>query len=422
MSLKFIDLFAGLGGFHVGLKDLGHECVFACEKNETLAKLYKHNFGIKCYGDITKIAAADIPKHDILCAGFPCQPFSKAGKQEGLEDKQNGTYFIKDIARILRYHKPKYIILENVPHIKRQDNEHTWEVISEKLDKLKYNILSENLSPHQFGIPQIRERLFIVGVRGNIEYYKWPEKIDQSTLDIRNILDTNPTNVKKLNERQIDCINLWQKIIDAVPKKTQLPSWPLWSMEFEANYPFKSTTPSYCKQAKLGRYRGSFGRKLSGMKKGEQYKYLPSYARKNQVHFPEWKQDFIQKNRKFYKENQDVLKPFIHELNKLPPSWQKLEWNCSTGERKIRNYLIQFRASGVRIKKTNYAPTLVLTSTQIPIIGWEERYITTKEASRLQSLETIDLPNNQHVAWRALGNAVNAKIVNLIGQQLIREK
>jgi DNA (cytosine-5)-methyltransferase 1 len=422
MTLKFVDLFAGLGGFHVGMKALGYECVFACEKNETLAKLYEHNFGIKCEGDIKDIKASDIPRHDILCAGFPCQPFSKAGKQKGFEDKQNGTYFIKDIARILDYHKPKYIILENVPHIKKHENEHTWEIISKKLDKLGYNILFEKLSPHQFGIPQIRERLFIVGVRGNLDYYKWPQEKDKSILDIRSILDTKPIDARKLNERQIECINLWQRIVDNIPKDTRLPSFPIWSMEFEANYPFKETTPAYCKQEKLGKYKGSFGKTLRGMNKRDQYKFLPSYAKRKQTKFPEWKQEFIMKNREFYKENKKILRPFIKELSQLPPSWQKLEWNCLDGKREIRNYLIQFRASGIRIKRTNYAPTLVLTQTQIPIVGWEERYITTKEAARLQSLETIDLPDNQRVALRALGNAVNAKVVNLVARQLIREK
>ncbi len=419
--MKFIDLFAGLGGFHVGLRDLGHECVFACERNETLAKLYEQNFGIKCGGDIKDIEAIDIPKHDILCAGFPCQPFSKAGKQEGFEDKQNGTYFIKDIVRILEYHKPKYIILENVPHLKKQDNMHTWEVISKKLKKLGYDIDSTNLSPHQFGIPQIRGRLFIVGIRGpegSLDYFGWPSEKDRSTLDIRNILDKRPNGAKRLSENQIKCIDLWQKIINAIPKDTQILS-PLWSMEFGANYPFEETTPAYCKVDELGRYRGVFGKKLKGFSKKKQYKFLPSYANRKQRKFPDWKRDFIRENRKFYKENKKVLKPFIKELSQLPPSWQKLEWNCLDSKRNIKDYIIQFRASGVRVKRTNYAPALVLTSTQIPIVGWEERYITTREAARLQSLETIELPDSQRFALRALGNAVNAKVVSLVGKQLI---
>ena len=98
--LKFIDLFAGLGGFHVALKKLGHECVFACEIKETLAQLYEDNFDIKPHRDINKIDITKIPSHDILCAGFPCQPFSKAGSQKGLNDEKNGTLF-SSIVKIL---------------------------------------------------------------------------------------------------------------------------------------------------------------------------------------------------------------------------------------------------------------------------------------------------------------------------------
>lgn len=112
-KLKYIDLFAGIGGFHIALENLGFECVFASELKESLADLYEINFGIRPNRDITKIAVEDIPVHDILCAGFPCQPFSKAGSQKGLEDERNGSLFDK-IVEILDYHKPKYFILENV--------------------------------------------------------------------------------------------------------------------------------------------------------------------------------------------------------------------------------------------------------------------------------------------------------------------
>src|SRR3989338_2565466 len=161
--MKFIDLFAGLGGFHVALSSLGHECVFASEINDSLAKTYERNFGVKVHGDITKIKADEIPKHDILCAGFPCQPFSKAGRQKGLKDKKNGSFFIKDVARILECHRPKYFILENVPHLKKHDREKTWKIILGKLQGLDYDVKETILSPHEFGIPQIRKRIFIVG-------------------------------------------------------------------------------------------------------------------------------------------------------------------------------------------------------------------------------------------------------------------
>ena len=115
--MRFIDLFAGMGGFHIALQDLGHTCVFASEVNEGLRELYKKNFGMECNGDINAVDIMTIPEHDIICAGFPCQPFSKAGKQNGLEDTTNGNFFNK-IMEIANHHNPEYIFLENVPNLK----------------------------------------------------------------------------------------------------------------------------------------------------------------------------------------------------------------------------------------------------------------------------------------------------------------
>ncbi len=126
-KLKFIDLFAGLGGFHLALKDFGHECVFASELNDELRNLYKINHNIDCDGDINKVEVNKIPKHDILCAGFPCQPFSKARAQLGLNDPKNGNLFYK-IMEILNFHKPTYIFLENVSNLKGHDEGNTWNV------------------------------------------------------------------------------------------------------------------------------------------------------------------------------------------------------------------------------------------------------------------------------------------------------
>lgn len=120
-SLRFIDLFAGLGGFHLALGRLGHTCVFACEVDEKLQTLYEKNFGLKPAGDIRGVPLSDIPGHDILCAGFPCQPFSKAGDQRGFKCPKEGDLF-EHVMRIALYHKPRYVILENVPNLKRHNN------------------------------------------------------------------------------------------------------------------------------------------------------------------------------------------------------------------------------------------------------------------------------------------------------------
>ena len=156
----FIDLFAGLGGFHLALQQLGCKCVFASELKEDLRKLYQLNFPeldekyLK--GDITMVDVNDIPSHDILCGGFPCQPFSQAGKRLGFQDEGRGDLFFK-ICEIIKHHRPRYIFLENVSNLKGHDNGDTWRVIKRELEKLEYYVPEpEILSPHQFGIPQHR--------------------------------------------------------------------------------------------------------------------------------------------------------------------------------------------------------------------------------------------------------------------------
>lgn len=421
-NMKFIDLFAGLGGFHLALKKLGHECVFACEINRALADLYKENFGIEVKKDIRKVEPGDIPKHDILCAGFPCQPFSKAGKQKGMKDKKNGSLF-NEIVEVLSYNKPRYFILENVPFIRQHDNERTWKYMVSKLqDELKYYIDHRVYSPHDFGIPQHRKRIFIVGSRTGLSHFEWPETTPKKNLDIRSILDRNPSGAQKVGNDELMCLALWQNFINRIPKKERLPGFPIWSMEFEATYPFEKTTPYALTEKQLSKYRGNYGVSLDGLSKEEQLKLLPTYARVEQEMFPEWKQDFIRRNREFFEKYKKELAPIVNKIKRLKtPSWQKFEWNCQDGERIIKNYLIQFRASGVRVKKTSFSPSLVCTKTQVPIIGWEKRYISKKEAARLQSIKGIKLPENDNVCFHALGNAVNVYIAHLIAKALIVE-
>ena len=158
--MKFIDLFAGLGGFHLALATQGHKCVYACEIEEELRLFYKKNFNILPSKDITKIKIDTIPNHDILCAGFPCQPFSKAGKANGFDHKIAGNMFFY-LLRIIRKHKPKYIFLENVPNLLGHDKGRTWNFMKKKLSILKYDIDQKILSPIDFNVPQTRDRLYI---------------------------------------------------------------------------------------------------------------------------------------------------------------------------------------------------------------------------------------------------------------------
>lgn len=421
-KLKFIDLFAGVGGFHIALDKLGHECVFASEKRINLAELYEKNFGIEVNRDITKIEVAEIPKFDILCAGFPCQPFSKAGKQDGLLDERNGSLFDK-IVDILDYHKPKYFILENVRNLVSHDNENTWFYIKEQLEnKLGYKIDKKIYSPHNFGIPQHRERLFIIGSSDGLEHFEWLETTKKTT-SIFEYLDEKPINARKLEDEKIEVIDLWQEFITTIPKEHKLPGFPIWSMEFGATYPFEEKTPYASSTIAIGKTKGNFGVELKGLSRQDKIANLPSYARTEENEFPSWKKNYIRKNRAFYETYREILEPIVKKIENLKiASWQKLEWNVQGGERDLYKYIIQFRGSGVRIKKTDFFPSLVTVSTQIPIISWEKRYITPSEGARIQSLNGIELPENIGTCFSALGNAVNGTIVRLIAEKLIQEK
>ena len=164
-KFKFIDLFSGIGGFHQAMENLGGECVFASDIDKYAIETYKDNYGIDSDINVRDIMEEDIPKHDVLCAGFPCQTFSKAGKRMGFQDETKGTLFF-EIERILKYHKTKYIILENVRNLVSHDHGNTWKTIYTHLKGLGYRLTPRPLilSPHQLGVPQLRERVVILGI------------------------------------------------------------------------------------------------------------------------------------------------------------------------------------------------------------------------------------------------------------------
>lgn len=185
--VRFIDLFCGIGGFHLGFAAQGGQCVFSSDWDKHSQVTYEANFGVKPIGDITKVNVADIPAHDVLCAGFPCQPFSIAGvskknslgRKHGFEDERQGNLFF-NIAAILDHHRPAAFVLENVKNLKSHDKGNTFRVIHDILqNKLGYHLYTRVIDAKAW-LPQHRERIFIVGFR-EPRHFEWPEPPKEGT-------------------------------------------------------------------------------------------------------------------------------------------------------------------------------------------------------------------------------------------------
>lgn len=175
---KFIDLFAGIGGIRLGFESVGGRCVFSSEIDEDACKTYEANFGEHPSGDITKIEARDIPDFDILLAGFPCQAFSIIGKKEGFANEACGTLFF-EVERILKEKRPKAFMLENVRNLVAHDNGNTFKVIKKHLEALGYRVHAKVLNALEYGVPQKRERIIIVGFLENV-LFSFPESVPEN--------------------------------------------------------------------------------------------------------------------------------------------------------------------------------------------------------------------------------------------------
>jgi len=186
-QFRFIDLFSGVGGFHLAAQMNGGECVFASEIDGEASKVYAHNFGIKPSGDITKISADEIPDHEMLCAGFPCQPFSIIGNRMGFDDIRGTLFF--EIDRILQVKKPPLLVLENVKQLATHDGKRTIGRILERLEILGYKTSWKVLNALDYGLPQKRERTIIVGFLNHQAEFNWPEKIPDYA-PLKSILET----------------------------------------------------------------------------------------------------------------------------------------------------------------------------------------------------------------------------------------
>ncbi|MBP6387126.1 MAG: DNA (cytosine-5-)-methyltransferase [Pseudarcicella sp.] len=199
----YIDLFAGIGGFHLALSSFGAKCVFASEWDKFAAETYEQNFNLKPNGDITKISEHEIPKHDILCGGFPCQAFSISGKQKGFEDIRGTLFF--DIARIVEFHSPKVLFLENVKNLVKHNEGKTLSTITKTLNKLNYTVFTHIFNASNFELPQNRERVYIVAFHNNInsKNFQFP-KPSNKPVCLEDILESKPQNAKIINRTDVE--------------------------------------------------------------------------------------------------------------------------------------------------------------------------------------------------------------------------
>lgn len=412
--MKFIDLFSGLGGFHVGLAQHGHECVFSCEIDQSLRDLYKINHKITPHDDIRTVKEENIPEHDILCAGFPCQPFSLAGKKKGAKCPESGK-LIDHVLRIVKFHRPKYIFLENVPNVITIEEGAFWNYIKSSFEQLNYSLEYKIISPTDIGIPQNRKRVFIVGVRKDlIGTFHWPELKNIKKNDFQNLLNENFEH-KKLEPQKVQLLNKWQELLNVLELK-DITGVSIVAPEFGADYPldFSELTLDEIKK-----YKGVYGKELKDCQDWEEVMSLmPSYTKKNRK-VASWIEKSIIYSREIYKSKAQVCDEWKSEFNFTNNSWQILEWRGLRDTPNILEHLVQFRASGIRVLKSNVAPSLIaMTPTQIPIIPSQARYVSTYEAAKLQHLHKLKALPNDKAAFKALGNAVNAKIIELISSNL----
>lgn len=414
-KIKFIDLFAGLGGFRIVLEkickknNIPLECVLVSEIDNKVIQTYKYNFGNN--EKIINIRDIDgkctqVPNHDFLFAGFPCQCFSNAGKKMGFLDEIRGTLFF-DIAKILKYKKPKFILLENVKYLTKHDNGNTWKIIMRTLDKLGYAVPKEPLilSPHMLNIPQERYRVFIPGILRSKLKYKWTKylkfninkyfkKYSQSYKSIwKNYLDTNVDNsyflnVNKIKDKYlIKCLDAWDEFVKNV------------------KFPEEKTLP------------------VIWLNQLKNPKLLPNN--------PKWKNDYLIKMNEFYKLNNIFIDKWMkkYKTNNWKLREQKFEWQAGKNCRDIRQTIITLRQSGIRCKQFKKFPTLVAivqTTLIFDFIKMQWRHLTPRECARLQSFpenyklyDEINKDNNKFYSYKQLGNSLNLNVVKVVEEQLL---
>lgn len=397
-TFTFADLFAGIGGFHGALGALGGRAVFASEIDEVAAEVYRRNWQMPVHADIIPLTQdrMDVPSHDVLAAGFPCQPFSKSGFQRGIAETRGTLFF--NIARVLEDRRPPAILLENVRNLAGPRHRDTWATMIRTLRDLGYQVSSVPtvFSPHLLppelgGRPQVRDRVFITGTYVGPER-AWAQQWDEPVVPHRPVRrpdgrtwDPQQWHLRehlplqtgaeipgvdryRLNDTEVEWIDVWDEFVQIMrPRVGVLPGFPIWVDAFVTEPRIAPGTP-------------------------------------------DWKANFLRKNAEFYSRHHTVLDGWLTRhghLRHFPASRRKLEWQAQQAE-SLWDTIMHFRPSGIRAKRPTYVPALVAI-TQTTILGDRRRRITPREAARLQGLpEEFTFGDQPDAAsYRQLGNGVN---------------
>jgi len=402
-AIRYIDLCSGIGGFHQAMDRLGCICVGASEIDQACIDTYRANFpNTPMLGDVRDFDPKDLPSFQFVCAGFPCQPFSKAGKRKGFKDESRGQLFYTIMDIIDAHDEVEFILFENVRNL--ADRKEYWETIQEELAKRDFTITTKPiiLSPSDFGIPQIRERVFILGIRNDVKNHDllpysqiieedlWLRKTVCKPSAAFDILDETPSNPVCLAPEKEEALFAWDEFREEVGITTV--GFPIWINCFGLGIEFDRT----------------FFNEI-GLEK-----------------MPGWKQNYVRRNRHLYQMNRDYIDSWVQRYNMLDRTklLQKFEWNCGEDVSDIKHGLVQIRQSGVRVKRPDCFPSLVAMVTT-PLI-WDEnihhfREITIREAARLQSFnEDFVFTGSNKQVYKELGNAVNVEIAYQLAQGLLR--
>ncbi|UPG87809.1 DNA (cytosine-5-)-methyltransferase [Luteibacter aegosomatis] len=584
-EIRFVDLCAGLGGFHHALsvaaevlrtlyrKEIRFQCVAASEIQADLRECYVRNFSdvqasylgahtpadcaalrgtlsaasplakaipaygpegqlISVHGDMACFLTDDLkelrrypsgadvlPSHDLLCAGFPCQPFSKSGAQRGFDDTR-GTVFHM-IATMLRHRRPAFVLLENVGNFEKHDGGNTWRRVHEILtEELGYDVIASEhisrgrhaeglLSPHHLGFPHHRERFFIVAqrrvalksdrelIKGILESSLTSRVLPSRTATKHWLVSPNDrakTTLKKIissgkefaeladlqqaqvSPERVACISHWQKLLTKLASvdetlkssywRDSMPSFPIWGYELDpwhwytcdenpSTFRVSDSERRSDRKSNLAHAREevlslsarecdifnyppsgerAWLRGLDGASALKKWiESWPAYARKRDE-WPDWKRKFISQNRAWAMKvwaavGGQWMREWLDDLYlQIPvPSYQKLEWNCKGEALDLWSQILQFRPSGLRVKRLAHVPALVaMTTTQVPIVpslnteestagrveGARGRHLIRSEALQLQGFPADwVIPSSRERAFACFGNAVHAGLV-----------